>query len=273
MKTGAIILAAGLSSRMGQCKPLLKVGEKTMLDHCIHLFQRACVDEIVVVVGHNSEEILQAVKEKEINVRAVENSEFQSGMFSSIRRGVESLKHCDAFFVLPVDIPLVRPTTLTAIIEGFDGRKSVVPVFDGSSGHPPLIAANLREQILQTGNDGILRDILASRGYNKVKVWDAAILADADTPKAYTSMCDAALCRDILQPREAEIFAEQYVPKAAYRHCQSVAAVAVELAEAMPKGSVDLDLVYSAALLHDIGKGEPNHENLRKKSWSAWQIK
>ncbi len=258
MKTGAIILATNHSSDTGQCKPLLKVGEKTMLDHCIHLFQNTCVDEIIIVTGHKTEKIQKNIK-KETNMRVVENPDIQGSMFSSIRRGVQALQNCNAFFVHPVNIPLVRPSTLAALIKGFDGDKSVLPVFDGSSGHPLLIAGNLRETILQTGDNGILHHLLIARSYKEVEVWDAAILSDANTPKAYTELCDAAERRDILLPREAEIFAAQYMPRQALRHCQSVAAMAVELAEALPKGSIDLDLIYGAALLHNIGYGQPGH--------------
>ncbi len=264
MKTGAIILAAGLSSRMGRFKPLLKVAEKTMLDHCIHLFQQGGVDTIIVVAGHGADEIKKAAAGK--GAQVVENPYFRQGMFSSIKQGAAAISSCDSFFVLPVDIPLVRLPTLATLAAAFDGRQNLVPTFNGNSGHPPLLSAYMRKKIAQADSGMILRDILAAEGYKKVAVWDAAIICDADTPQGYSALCHTANRRDILQPKEAEILAGQYMSGRLLRHCQSVARMATALTEALPQeADIDLDLVYGAALLHDIARGQTDHEKAGAK--------
>ena len=54
---GAIIVAAGMSSRMGEFKPMLPVGSITMIERIIHTMETAGVDYIVVITGNNAEQL------------------------------------------------------------------------------------------------------------------------------------------------------------------------------------------------------------------------
>lgn len=56
-KISAIILSAGYSSRMRDFKPLLKISDRTALEHIVDSFYKADVKDIIVVVGHKAEEI------------------------------------------------------------------------------------------------------------------------------------------------------------------------------------------------------------------------
>jgi CTP:molybdopterin cytidylyltransferase MocA len=89
MKIGAIILAAGLSSRMGQFKPLEQIGERSLLGHCFQLFHDCGIRRITVVTGHRGEEISQACKG--LKTKTVANSNYLTGMFSSIQCGVKQI--------------------------------------------------------------------------------------------------------------------------------------------------------------------------------------
>jgi len=112
MKTRAtaIVLAAGYSSRMGKFKPLLPLGETTVLGRVITLFRDAGFSDIRIVVGYRSEELLPLLGK--MGVPYIVNQNFHAGMFSSVVAGVKGLeKSTDAFFILPVDIPLIRPWT------------------------------------------------------------------------------------------------------------------------------------------------------------------
>ena len=59
---GAIILAAGLSSRMGRLKPILPLGGGTLLGQCIEVLREGGVADIVVVCGHCGEEVAAAAQ-------------------------------------------------------------------------------------------------------------------------------------------------------------------------------------------------------------------
>ena len=183
----AIILAAGLSSRMGEFKPLVRIGGKSFVEHAIALFRTAGIEEIVTVVGHRAQEVLPVVQAAASH--GAINADYTNGMFSSVQAGVKALKHPgDAFFLLPVDIPLVRPATVRQLAAGFEQHRAPLvcyPLFQSRRGHPPLINSQLIGALLRHDGMGGMREFL--RGYEKqalsVHVEDPYIRLDADTPQ------------------------------------------------------------------------------------------
>ena len=190
MKTdniGAVILAAGFSTRMKRFKPLLRIGEKTFIEHAITLFKKSGVGDIVTVVGHLPEKVIPVIKAA--SSRYVINDNYENGMYSSIQAGVKALRHpCDAFFLLPVDIPLVLPTTVRQLSDAFRKNSfSMVcyPQFESKRGHPPLINSKLIDEILSYSGQGGLREFLRRHENQAISipVEDPFIRLDADTPK------------------------------------------------------------------------------------------
>jgi CTP:molybdopterin cytidylyltransferase MocA len=190
MTTGnfsAIILAAGFSTRMKRFKPLLRIGEKTFLEHAIALFKKAGIGDIVTVVGHGAEKLIPVVRAA--SSRCVLNDHYHEGMFSSIQQGVKALRHpCEAFFLLPVDIPLVLPATVRQLSMAF-GQNSLpmvcYPQFQSRRGHPPLVNSQLIDEILSHGGQGGLRALLRDHEEHAISipVEDPFIRLDADTRK------------------------------------------------------------------------------------------
>ena len=100
----AIVLAAGYSSRMGKFKPLLPLGNKTIIERVVDLFLESGINDIRVVVGYRGGELLPLLKK--MGVSCITNEDFEQGMFSSVKAGVKSLdQDLRAFFLLPADIP------------------------------------------------------------------------------------------------------------------------------------------------------------------------
>ena len=191
-RTGALILAAGLSTRMEGFKPLVKFHGMTLLEHAIGLFRNTGIDEIVTVIGHRSVDLIPFVEAT--STRYVINDNYQDGMFSSIQQGTRGLKNtCESFFLLPVDIPFVHPDTILQLLDEFNNDSAVLvcyPQFNSRRGHPPLIDCTLADQILTyDGQDGM-------RGFLKryedqsiiVPVDDPFILMDIDTQKDLSSI-------------------------------------------------------------------------------------
>lgn len=184
-KISALILAAGFSSRLEGFKPLLQVGGQTFLARAIGLFHLAGIEDIVTVVGHRAHELLPVVQGTAS--RHVFNVLYHDGMFSSVQTGLRALRDAgDAFFLLPVDIPLVRPSTVRKLVDAFY-RHSAPPVcyprFQSRRGHPPLINTGLTDQILNYDVQGGLRGLL--RSYDDqaidINVGDPFIRLDVDT--------------------------------------------------------------------------------------------
>ena len=185
-----IILAAGTSQRMGELKPLLPLGNTTIADYVISTFRSIGV-KVFFVAGYNYEKIISGIKTPRVNI--IYNADFNKGMLSSIQAGIRQLGNdTRAFFIQPVDIPLVEVSTIEKLIEISDKnpRKIIYPVFNGRRGHPPLIPADLVSGILNWQNEGGLRSFL--KLYEnislEVAVNDDSILFDIDTPEDYQEL-------------------------------------------------------------------------------------
>lgn len=265
-KIGAVILAAGRSTRQNGFKPLLPIGPQTVIERCIRLFSENGVSDIRVVLGHRADELLPVVAAA--GGRPVINPDYDQGMFSSVLAGVAALPADIAgFFVLPVDIPLVRPITLEILQALFhkDPDPDVfLPEFAGRTGHPPLLRERLRGDIAAHDGEKGLRSVLEKRAATRVPVPDRHILEDIDTPEQYRKALDLWQRRGTPAPEESEILLEQECREnpEVIAHSRAVARIAGHLADAVNEtGSltVDRDLVVSAALLHDIAADQPAH--------------
>lgn len=191
-KIASVIISAGYSSRMKSFKPFLKFGETTTIEKVVDTHMRAGIKDIYVVVGHRGAEVIE--KLKYIRVTCVLNENYSEGMFSSIQKGVEALdESIDAFFMQPVDIPLIKEHTLEVLIsEYLRSEKGIVyPTFCKQKGHPPLIDCKYNEIIRSSDREGGLKRLLA--GFESdvlyVPVSDEAILRDMDTQEDYEKLC------------------------------------------------------------------------------------
>ena len=185
---GAIVLAAGYSSRMGQFKPLLPFAGSTVLQRAIGLFKSAGVDNIVVVLGHRAGE-LKAITKK-AGARWVVNPKFAQGMFTSVREGARSIgSSVSGCFVLPGDMPSVRSSTIRSLADAFLSQSCSIayPCFEKRRGHPPLIARHVLEEAVSDEESGPLFSLLErhSKQAIDVPVADAAVVMDMDTYADY----------------------------------------------------------------------------------------
>lgn len=186
----AVVLAAGYSSRMGMCKPLLPLGHGTVLAKAAACFQDAGVTRITVVTGHKADAV--AAEAVRAGCLCVHNPEYAGGMFTSVCAGVRSLRTgTDAFFLLPVDICMVSPRTVAALAEEFaKGTPQFIhPTHGGKRGHPPIISGCLAPAILAWDGEGGLKGFLKSCAHgSELPVDDPFILTDMDTPEDYERM-------------------------------------------------------------------------------------
>ncbi|KAF5070039.1 Bifunctional protein GlmU [anaerobic digester metagenome] len=190
IKEGAIILAAGMSSRMGDFKPVLKIGNFSILERIILTFQDAGITEIIVITGNKARIVEELVKE--LNVTCLHNHDFATTqMFDSVKIGLRYLEHkCERILITPIDIPLFTKETVMKLT----ASKGVFvnPVHCGVKGHPFMIDTRVLPEILAyTGNKGLLGAV-ESCNYEQieVEVEDEGILLDADTKDEFKSLLD-----------------------------------------------------------------------------------
>lgn len=188
----AIVLAAGFSHRMQQFKPLLPLGKETIADYLMATFLHSGV-EVYLVVGYQQDELRSGIRTR--NIHIVENRDYQQGMFSSIQAGLRSLKSdYQAAFIAPVDIPLVRSTTIRRLLRAAEEHpgKVIHPVFRQARGHPPLVPADIFPAILGWQGDGGLKSIfhVYEDTAVEVNVPDSNILFDIDEPGEYKRLLE-----------------------------------------------------------------------------------
>jgi len=266
-KLTAIILAGGKSSRMnGPFKPLLPVGGIPAMERSVRMFREAGVEDIRCVTGHNHKGLSERLEK--IGVKEHFNRNHEEGMFSSIQTGVSNLDPCcEAFFILPVDIPLVRMATVVRLCEAWNkgDRKILYPVFQEKRGHPPLIPAAHAGEIMAWHGDGGLRKVLARHEAEAldIPVADECMLMDMDTMDDYRLINEKYKRYDIPSAAECRALMADVldVKESIIDHCRAVAEVAVGLGEKINRcgGSLDLPLLHAGALLHDLARHQKKH--------------
>lgn len=269
----AVIPAAGFSSRMGDLKALLPLGKTTVLGHCIQRLQDCGIEDVLVVTGHRGEEVKALALQA--GARTIDNPDFASGMFSSIRAGFRGISsRSQGLLLLPVDIPLVRRPTLKRLIDAFADAPALLtyPLFDGRRGHPPLIAAELLAGLSAPENpEGGLRSLLTTieaqqpQRVREVQVADANILFDMDTPEDYQAGCRRWKREGIPTSMECEAILRHFhpMPEKGLAHGRRVGEIAGALCAAVNRNSdlqFDTELCQVSGLLHDIAKGHAHHE-------------
>jgi|GEM_PF-85945 len=265
-KISALILAAGYSSRIGTLKPLLPIGGSTAMEEAIKRFLEAGIEDIRVVVGHRADDITPLLDN--LGVQWVLNEHFDRGMLSSVLTGVKSLEpDVEAFFLLPVDIPLVKSRTLDALIQAYQSNRPNIayPRFQGLRGHPPLIAtACMAQTALHWDHPGGLRAFL-TRYENEacdIDVVDQAILMDCDTDQDWRKLRAYGRREDIPTQSECVAIWDRFKLTGEVRlHCRLVAELTGLLAIHLNRAGVPLnpDLALAAGYLHDLAKGQKDH--------------
>ncbi|MGE4311721.1 NTP transferase domain-containing protein [Desulfovibrio sp.] len=249
MTARVLILAAGQASRMGRVKALLPLplgadGEFcSALEGLARLFRQLGIEHISVVTGWHAESIEPAAQA--LGLAVVRNPRPEEGMFSSVCAGLSALAAGDPalaetpILVQPVDVPLVRPMTIQALLEAHasDPESVLVPTFAGQEGHPPLLPARHLAHVLhheRVGAENGLRGALESLPVRHIPVADGCMLPDMDRPEDYERMKLLALRRDVLRPDEAlELLRLHEVPERGVRHGRAVGTVAAALAKAL----------------------------------------
>jgi len=188
-KVGAVVLAAGLSQRMGQPKMILPWGKTTVIGQVISTLLAAQVAEVAVVTGGahcQVEEVLQNMP-----VCIAFNAEYNDGqMLTSLRTGLRCLSdEVDAALIVLGDQPQIEARTVQEVVSVYRTTRAhlVVPSYQMRRGHPWVIARSLWQELLDPAYQMTMRDFLKAHAdeicYHLVDT--PSILADLDTPEDY----------------------------------------------------------------------------------------
>nr|WP_302598271.1 nucleotidyltransferase family protein [uncultured Cellulosilyticum sp.] len=201
LSIGAVIVAAGLSSRMKAFKPLKLLAGKPMIQYSIDTMREAGVTQIIVVTGYQAEKLEAYLKPQ--GIKCIYNPYYQgTDMFDSAKLGLKAIANqCERVFFTPGDIPLFNVETLRTLM----AYKALVakPVYQQQGGHPIIIDCSLVPKICTyDGNQGLKGALInCQESIVRVEVSDLGILMDADTKEAFKEIEEAASSR-ILQDIE-----------------------------------------------------------------------
>ena len=192
-RVSAIILAAGMSRRMGTPKQLLRLGDGTLLEQVLENVRRSQADEIILVLGYAAETIQQQIAVD--GVRVVINPTYQDGMGTSLKTGLLALDpDCGAALIVLADQPFVQPKTLDQLIEHHHRHRPqiLIPMYKGFRGNPLLLDRSVFPELMGLTGDIGCRAIFGSHleGIHKLAVEDPGILLDIDSASDLEKLCN-----------------------------------------------------------------------------------
>ena len=192
MTVGAIILAAGASSRMGTPKAALGYRGGTFLNGLARLYSRFC-DPVIAVLGYHAAEV-RATLDGSLAITVATNPAPDRGMLSSLQTGLRALPAgLDGFLFTPVDLPAVQDSTVRTLFDRFiagGGSRICLPVHESRNGHPVLCPVRLVESFLALEPQASPKSVIAANEQfvDRIPVNDAGAVNDIDTPGEYREL-------------------------------------------------------------------------------------
>ena len=200
MHLGALVLAAGMAKRMGTSKQLLPFRDRTLIENTVDSVLRGGAEQVVVVTGCYAEDVERVLRKSYGDtVILARNADYETtDMMHSIRLGLAAMPGCDAFYLIPGDMPAVEEDTFRKIVAVYrkycSGERPVVvfPTYEGRRNHPPLISSELIPAITGYSGDGGLRQFWRDCGacMMEVPVDDPGVWTDVDTPEDYRQLVE-----------------------------------------------------------------------------------
>lgn len=201
-KIAGVLLAAGMSSRMGQNKLFLSLGDRTVLERAVATAIEAGLDPLVVVVGHEADRVRAALDGSPAAL--VFNPDHARGQNTSLAAGARALPpDADAAVVMLADMPRVDAAMIRALVAAFrDGQAPLVVSRYGDVVAPPILYgaplfAELRALHGEQCGKAVIR---RHRGEEVELAWPVDRLCDLDTPEDVERLAGAGVPNPGLLP-------------------------------------------------------------------------
>lgn len=152
-KFSAIILAAGLSTRMGRPKLLLPFNEQlTFIEQIVNTYRDSGCEDIFLVVNEVSARLLEKQQLKLKNTRLIINPHPEWQKFYSLQLAVSAMKKVQSAFIQNIDNPFVNSQTLSILAEKSETADYIVPTFKEKGGHPFIASQQILDEVLKEQN-------------------------------------------------------------------------------------------------------------------------
>jgi molybdenum cofactor cytidylyltransferase len=185
VKVGAVVLAAGGSSRLGRPKQLLTLDGESLVKRAARVALDAGANPVIVVLGADHK-LIESTLAGLPSVRLVINQEWQTGLASSFAAGLRAfieIADCDGAVVMLADQPLVDAAALQRLIAAFDARHRLVAAsYEGTIGVPAVFGREYLAELLHLTGDAGAGPWLRSRSSEVTPVSLDSGALDIDTP-------------------------------------------------------------------------------------------
>ena len=187
----AIVMAAGLSSRMGTFKQLLPYKDKKVISSIVEVLLLSQITNTYVVVGHNKELIQQELSD--YNITIIFNPDYEQGMHTSVMCAVKSIpSDCDGFMMVLGDQPEISVKLVDELIKAKSNTDKgiIIPSFANRKGHPVIFDKKYIEQARNLDPNKGLKALVQNNkdDIDYLIVNDESVLFDIDTPSDYENL-------------------------------------------------------------------------------------
>ena len=194
-KIAGVLLAAGMSSRMGQNKLFLSLGGRTVLERAVATALDAGLEPLVVVIGHEADRVRAALAG--IPASLAFNPDHARGQNTSIAAGVAALPpDADAAVVMLADMPRVDAAMIRGLVAAFRERRAplVVSRYGEVVAPPILYGAALFGELRALGGERCGKAVIGRHRDQAIELaWPADRLSDLDTPDDVARLGGAAV--------------------------------------------------------------------------------
>ena len=169
----AILLAAGQSKRMeGENKLIKKIQGIPLISRCVKNILTSSIDELIIVLGYQKEIVEKTINQNK-KIKFVFNKDFESGIASSIKIGLNHLsKNTDAFFICLGDMPNINHNIYNKLIKVKNDNEIVIPTYKGQQGNPILFSKSLKYILMRVEGDIGAKNIIDKK---KQKIFELEI--------------------------------------------------------------------------------------------------
>ena len=192
---GIVIMAAGASTRFGKPKQLLQYRGKTLLDHAVNEAINTKADAVVLILGKNADMFQKEIdKEK---VRVVINKDWEEGMASSVRLGLNTLlkskPYMDAVIFMVCDQPHISSSVLNELIitQQKTTKQIVTCNYGGSIGPPALFHKKYFKELAKLNGDVGARNIIQQNMHDVATIQFPEGKIDIDTKEDYDALTNS----------------------------------------------------------------------------------
>jgi molybdenum cofactor cytidylyltransferase len=191
-----VILAAGDSTRMGSPKAALRTPDgDTFIARIVATLRDAGVTDLVIVTGRHHDDVIDALARDRVTPpRIVRNPDPSRGQLSSLLAGMDAVvtPHSDAVMMTLVDVPLVRVSTVIAVIETWRRLRAPIvrPAIGDRHGHPVIFDRAVLDELRRAPLDAGAKSVVRAHEHEivNVPVDDEGCVTDVDTPGDYEAL-------------------------------------------------------------------------------------